>query len=66
MVRDEHGAEEAFQATFLALARKAGSIRRTDALGGWLYRVAWHAAHRVRAKPTPTPDSRVETMLAAG
>src|SRR5262249_9025653 len=36
----------AFQATFLTLARHAGSIRRTDAVGSWLYRVAHRIATR--------------------
>jgi RNA polymerase sigma factor (sigma-70 family) len=40
VLRREQDAEDAFQATFLMLARQAGSIRRTDAVGGWLYRVA--------------------------
>jgi RNA polymerase sigma factor (sigma-70 family) len=42
-------AEDAFQATFLALLRKACGIQRRDALGGWLYRVAYRVALRVRA-----------------
>ncbi len=43
ILRDEHLAEDAFQATFLTLARKAGSIGVRDAIAGWLYTVA----HRV-------------------
>ncbi|HEY7428307.1 MAG TPA: sigma-70 family RNA polymerase sigma factor [Gemmataceae bacterium] len=41
-----HGpdAEDAFQATFVLLARKAGSISKREALGGWLHRVAYHSA----------------------
>jgi RNA polymerase sigma factor (sigma-70 family) len=44
----EQDAEDAFQAAFLILARKAGSIRQTD-VGGFLYRVAYHLAVRARA-----------------
>jgi RNA polymerase sigma factor (sigma-70 family) len=41
-----HDAEDAFQATFLTLIRHASSIRRTEAVGSWLYRVA----HRIALK----------------
>jgi RNA polymerase sigma factor (sigma-70 family) len=44
-----HDAEDAFQAVFLALVRKAGSIRRRAALGGWLHEVALRVALRARA-----------------
>jgi RNA polymerase sigma factor (sigma-70 family) len=40
--------EDAFQETFLALARKAGTIRDHLALGGWLYEVAYRIAIRMR------------------
>lgn len=43
-----HDAEDAFQATFLVLARKAGSIRDRRALGRWLYEVAYRVALRSR------------------
>jgi RNA polymerase sigma factor (sigma-70 family) len=42
-------AEDAFQATFLVLIRKAGSIGRGAAVGPWLYRVAYRVALRARA-----------------
>ena len=46
-------AEDAFQLTFLALARHADSIRTPAALAGWLYQVATRAGRKVRrAKPT--------------
>jgi RNA polymerase sigma factor (sigma-70 family) len=43
---DHHAAEDAFQATFLALATKVGTIRGEP--GGWLYRVAYHAGLKAR------------------
>src|SRR5271165_850145 len=44
-----HDAEDAFQATFLTLARKATSVARREAVGGWLYRVAYRAALEAKA-----------------
>jgi RNA polymerase sigma factor (sigma-70 family) len=58
-------AEDAFQATFLVLARKAGSIRRGMAVGPWLYRVAYRVALRARGRAAqsgrtqPLPDDLV-------
>ena len=49
ILRDHHDAEDAFQATFLALARKAGGIGKREALAGWLFRVAYRAALTARA-----------------
>src|SRR5215212_11368993 len=46
MLDDPRDVEDAFQATFLVLVRKAATIRDGDLLGNWLYGVA----HRVAAK----------------
>jgi len=48
LLGDDHDALDAFQATFLVLARKGGSLWVRDSLGPWLHRVARRAANRAR------------------
>jgi RNA polymerase sigma factor (sigma-70 family) len=48
VLHHEHDAEDAFQATFLALARQAASIRKGDSLSSWLHSVAFRVALRIR------------------
>jgi RNA polymerase sigma factor (sigma-70 family) len=49
LLRHEHDAEDAFQATFLVLARKAGSIGKRQALASWLHKVAYRIALAARS-----------------
>jgi RNA polymerase sigma factor (sigma-70 family) len=48
ILADGHDAEDAFQATFLILARRAGTIRNPGAVGAWLHAVARQVAGRAR------------------
>jgi RNA polymerase sigma factor (sigma-70 family) len=49
VLRDPADAEDTFQATFLTLVRRAGSIRGRNCVGGWLHRVARRCALRANA-----------------
>jgi RNA polymerase sigma factor (sigma-70 family) len=50
ILNNTHDAEDAFQATFLVLVRKARSIAKREALGSWLYGVACRVALKARAE----------------
>jgi RNA polymerase sigma factor (sigma-70 family) len=77
---DEHDAQDAFQATFLILARKAGSIRNRDSASSWLQGVARRVAscavraravrrakERATSRPIeePSPDSDQGELVPA-
>lgn len=67
---DAHATDDAFQATFLLLARKAGSLANADAVSSWLFGVARRVSlaarrvHRRRGMPLhpeidpPAPEGR--------
>jgi RNA polymerase sigma factor (sigma-70 family) len=50
LLGDAHDAEDAFQATFLILAKKSSSIRDPNLLGNWLYGVARRTAQKAKAR----------------
>jgi RNA polymerase sigma factor (sigma-70 family) len=67
VLRDAHDAEDAFQAVFHLLSRKANSIHRAEAVSGWLYRVAYHVAVRAKANAARRRvlEKRAVPMLSA-
>jgi RNA polymerase sigma factor (sigma-70 family) len=66
ILRDEHDAEDAFQATFLVLVRKSGSLWVRDSLSPWLHHVAYRAARCVRsaAARRTARERRAAEMIA--
>jgi RNA polymerase sigma factor (sigma-70 family) len=49
VLRDPHDAHDAFQATFLVLMRRAGTLWARDSLGAWLHQVAYRTASCARS-----------------
>jgi RNA polymerase sigma factor (sigma-70 family) len=48
VLRETHDAEDAFQNTFLALARRAAMIKNNETVAPWLHRVALRVAKKAR------------------
>src|SRR5947208_4899411 len=63
VLQDGHAAEDAFQATFLVLVRKAGSLRQRELVGNWLYGVAYRVAARARVEAARRRDRERRTAL---
>jgi RNA polymerase sigma factor (sigma-70 family) len=58
-------AEDAFQTTFLVLVRKAAKLRRRDAVGNWLYGVAYRTALQARSRAARRRHKEAEVLPMA-
>jgi RNA polymerase sigma factor (sigma-70 family) len=61
---DPHAAEDALQATFLVLARKASTLDSRAPLAAWLFKVAYHLALRIRT--VTARQRKVEKIGSSG
>src|SRR5262249_50305538 len=62
VLRNTHDAEDAFQATFLTLVRKATAIRKPESVASWLHRAAFRAALEANAARRRRRERQVNAM----
>ena len=65
VLHNHHDAEDACQDAFLILMRKARSLRSTDAVGGWLYGVAYRIALKARTAARRRRKREAAALLTA-
>jgi RNA polymerase sigma factor (sigma-70 family) len=63
VLQDVHAAEDAFQATFLVLARKAPRLQASELLGNWLYGVALRTARKAKASVAHRRDRDLQAAV---
>src|SRR4029079_5904500 len=67
VLRELHDTEDAFQATFMMLARQARSIRKRSSVASWLFGVASRVAARARSEAARRRLlERISAQIAAG
>ncbi len=65
LVASQEDAEDAFQAVFTILSRKASAIRKGDSVGSWLYGVAYRTAQRARHQACERRQRETQVRPAA-
>jgi RNA polymerase sigma factor (sigma-70 family) len=65
LLRQPQDVEDAFQATFLVMVRKAVAIHKRKALSSWLYKIAYRVALRARARSVSREQMERQAILRA-